>query len=373
MMSQITQATPLLVFSNLVMILGIYVLLKKATKYPFILSPFRRNVSIILMFVFVMFSFWGNDYFHYLEIYPYVLQGEEFNLEYVYVWIIQNISIGYTSFRIIVWGCALYLYLLTIRRLSINSNIALFFFGTICLIWFSYTRASLAMVMVYYGMSLLYKPNKNKYISFIWGLGWILCSVFFHKSAIFAAGISLLVYFLSKANNKIAILCICTCFIAIMLGIDTIVSSFLNMDSGEDNISSKIISSGQGYAQNEILKRGIVSAFVSIFEVTFYYLLAWCCFSFCKGNYKDKSKDIVSYMHMLIMIVLFSSIFLLNIGIETTIIFERLLRFGFIPASIVMAYFWQHGYFHGIVKFAYRLFFATTLMSVLYSMYCRLV
>lgn len=367
MIEQITQATPLLVFSNLLIIMGIYMLLKKAAKYPFKLSSTRRNMAVILMLLFVLFAFWGADYFHYLEMYPLVLEGEEFHLEYVYVWIIQNLSMGYTSFRFIVWGGALFLYLLLIKRLPINKNLALFLFGTLCLIWFSYARSSLAMVMVYLGNSLLYKPYRNKILSFLLGWGIIFCAIFFHKSAVFIVAISIIVYFLKNINRKVALSIIGVCVLLILLKIDIIISAMLNMSSGEESVLSQTITSGQNYALMQIADRGVTSLVLKIMECIFYYLIAWCCYRFCVG--KEKHSEMVSFMYFMILIVLFSSIFLMGLQIEATIIHERLIRFGAIPATIVMAYFWQHGYYLKVVKTSYRLFFSVTLMSILYAIY----
>ena len=60
---------PILVFSNLLMVVLLLLLSWKGFKEPFVLRPWRRYLMILVALVFCLFSFWGTDWFHYAEMY----------------------------------------------------------------------------------------------------------------------------------------------------------------------------------------------------------------------------------------------------------------------------------------------------------------
>ena len=84
--------TAWMVFFNILIVFCNYCVLKDTLKYPFKVSKAKYNIGWMLCLLFCLFSFWGTDWFHYLETYDIIRAGYETNLENVYVWIIQNIS-----------------------------------------------------------------------------------------------------------------------------------------------------------------------------------------------------------------------------------------------------------------------------------------
>ena len=99
--------TPLLVFFNLLLLIAMFLLMRTALIKPYKVPLLHKKWSIFLMFVFVLFAFWGSDWFHYLEVYPSLLYDDQSHIEAVYSWIAQNLSFGYISFRFIIWGSSL--------------------------------------------------------------------------------------------------------------------------------------------------------------------------------------------------------------------------------------------------------------------------
>ena len=147
--------TPLLVLSNLAIILFIYILLKPSMTEPFGVISFRRNLSVLLMFLFFLFSFWGADWFHYAIEYQIAKDGIYIsNLETVYQFF-ASVSSNYLIFRLLIWGPALILILRLFSKVSVSTDLALFFFGSIWIIWFGYARVSLALAMMFYGVVCL--------------------------------------------------------------------------------------------------------------------------------------------------------------------------------------------------------------------------
>lgn len=362
-----------MVFMNLMIILVLYFTTKKSLVYPYKISQPKRNFAILLLFVFVVFAFWGTDWFHYLEIYPTLLDGYSgIHIEEVYVWIAQNLSVGYLTFRFVIWGVAVCLFLLTIKRLSINRDIALCVFGAFALIWFSYARVSLAMVMVYYGVTLLYKPYRFKFLSKVLGISFMLCSLFFHKSAAFALFVALVAYIAEKINRKLFITLI-ICVIPVMVIImKSFLSDFMQMDSaGGETMLGQTVAAGQGYMNADKGQASGPGAILQrCLERTPYYLIAWLALKIQGKRILEKvPNDLVFFIRFQFLIVLIASVFLVDFGLNTSTLYGRFLRFGAIPSVIVLAYFWQHRYFPKLTKWTFRIAFAGTLYAVTYSLY----
>jgi hypothetical protein len=54
-----------LVLSNVILMLIVYFCFKNAKKYPFIIfSKTNKLLGISSLFLFFLFAFWGNDWFH---------------------------------------------------------------------------------------------------------------------------------------------------------------------------------------------------------------------------------------------------------------------------------------------------------------------
>lgn len=365
--------TPLLVFMNLMIILVFYITTNKSLVYPYKISQHKRCFAILLLFVFVVFAFWGTDWFHYLEIYPTLLDGYSgIHMEGVYVWIAQNLSVGYLSFRLAIWGAALCLFFFTIKRLSINRDIALCLFGAFALIWFSYARVSLAMVMAYYGVTLLYKPYRFRFLSKLLGVSFMLCSLFFHKSAAFALFVALLAYMAEKINRKLFITLVICVIPVLVLVMKSFLSDFMQMDSaGGETMLGQVVATGQGYMNAD---QGQISGPGAMLERCLermpYYFIAWYSIKVQRKKiFKRIPKDMVFFIRFQFLIVLIASVFLMDFGLNTSTLYDRFLRFAAIPSVIVLSYFWEHRIFPKLTKWTFRIAFAGTLYAITYSLY----
>ena len=67
--------------------------------------------------------------------------------------------------------------------------------------------------------------------------------------------------------------------------------------------------------------------------------------------------------------VLISCLFLLDLGIDVSVIAERFFRFLFIPTGIIIAYFWQIRFCMKYTKLIYVLGIAYSSYALLYSFY----
>lgn len=154
----------------------------------FVVGYFNRDKRIpvyftwFLILVFLLYAFWDTDYFSFRHSFHTSLEGHRDPL-YYYIGLLSFNS--YTIFRFYIWGGALLLATKTAQRLHINSNTYAFVFSVFFLLIFSYARVSLGMAMYFYGLSYLLVPNKkNTIASYIWGVIFIVCSYFGHRSMI---------------------------------------------------------------------------------------------------------------------------------------------------------------------------------------------
>lgn len=359
--------TAWMVFFNILIVFCNYCVLKDALKYPFKVSKAKYNIGWILCLLFCLFSFWGTDWFHYLETYFIIRAGYETNLENVYVWIIQNLSPDYLIFRLIVWGTALYLLIKTVNNLSVSKELVLLLLGIIYIIWFAYARATLAMAMAFYGYSLIIKNNYN-FRSFLLGVVIFLSSYFFHKSATFAIGVVALALFLKRFPRYTLWILLISFPLALVLA-KIGVASFMLTDIDGDGDMASYMATGQRYMEEDLSTHGIGAILQSMFERIPYYLTACLGFGIIRQKKIIIPNDVKSYIILQILLVLISSIFAFDLGVNTSTIYGRFLRFAAIPTTIVMAYLYQSGYRHKYVKRTIQIAACGTLYALLYSFY----
>lgn len=361
-----TEQTALLVLLNIIMIGCNYLVLKNSLRTPYHTTIGRYRLGVLLCLLFCLFSFWGTDWFHYLETYDIIRVGYETNLENVYVWIIQN-SPSYLFFRLVVWGIALYLFIKTTNNLSVSKELVLFFFSTIYIIWFAYARATLAMVIAFYGYSLITK-NDHNLKSVVLGIVVLLSSYFFHKTSAFAIGVVALAMLL-KRYSRYAIWILLITFPVGILCAKIGVADFMMMDTGGEGDMSSYMAAGQRYMEKDLYKQGIGAILSSILERMPYYLTMCLGIGIIRQKQVKIPNDIKAFIVLQILIVLISSIFAFDLGMNTSTIYVRFLRFATIPTTIVMAYLYQCGYRPRFVKSTIILATCGTLYALLYSFY----
>lgn len=156
-------------------------------------SPTKKQPFLVLFIILhLLFAFDGGDYFHY---YQYLLQRDMESMERVYTYIAEIVNYNYLLFRLIIWGGALILFQQTAKRFDLDPYRASFLLYLMFISLFSYARVSLAMAIFFYGVSFICNPlNKKKILSFLLGGGLIVISIPFHKSMLFTALATLMVF-----------------------------------------------------------------------------------------------------------------------------------------------------------------------------------
>ena len=364
------EQTAPLVFFNLCLLLLMYALMKRSLRPPHTVDHSIRRITILLMSVFILFSFWDMDWFGYQRSYEYLKGGFSGHMEDIYGWIAQNLTPNYIMFRLVVWGGSLCLLLHIFKRLSIPTNLAIFFFCSIYIIWFSYARVTLAMVIVYYGLTVLYKPYKSKLISILLGISAIACAYFFHKSAFFGIAAAILTILVNKFEKKTFIILL-FCYPILVYLTQSYLSDFLMTDaSAEDGSLGQSMASGQEYLQKELSKSGLGVMLQRFLERTPHFLLAYISFYFIRSrSYLDAPSDIKAFIRLQFFIVLLSSLFMFDLGANTNVLFSRFSRFAVIPSCIILTYFYSIRFKFKYTQIAYYIAFIGTIYAVVYSMY----
>lgn len=359
--------TILLVLFNLLFLLSIL----------FYLSPaygLRKKVPIGIpllgIFVFCIFSFWGADWFGYAESYKHIKMGYRTNLEPVYQWIVIELISSYFQFRVIIWGTALVFFYDTIRRLPVRTDLTLFFFVAIWMIWFSYARVSLAMALMFWGTSLISTQERWNFLHSIIGVTAICVSFFFHKSALF--GVSAILFALVTRTQKKQLLWVLILMFPLMVYFaQDFLRDFMMEDFAYDESDvDAYMAAGQHSMANEVHFSGWGTIIQRTLERIPFYLLAWACYKLHadnKFNYLPSSIKVFS--KILFFIVLVSTIFIFDFEINLKTVYTRFLRFGAIPATIILSYLWENDCYPKLMRYVFIFGFIGVIYSLIYTMY----
>lgn len=307
-------------------------------------SKSRYRIFLAIVFLFCIYSWWGEDWWGYLKEYYAHKNGYPVNLEENYLWIIDNLSPKYIYFRLVVWGGALLLGYLTIKRLSLNEQYAAAIFAVMYLPWFSFSRTSLAISIMFYGLSLVCNPYKfSRIISYVIGCSMILISYQFHKSAMFGT-FFVLVALLFFKNPRTLFRILIFSFPILLLLAQYVMSIFMSMDIDieEDALH---LTTGQRTMDQSYAKHGI-GALIQYRSYELLYLpIAYFSYKFCKSKaYQDISVGLKAFFKVAILLTFGAFLFSVDLGYNTDLLFFRFCNFIIIPATIILTYFRQVNY-----------------------------
>lgn len=310
----------------------VYLVICPASRFPYRLSKPGRVLGFILILLFCLYPYWGGDYFHSMHSFEDIKAGEYNHFEDIYGWIISWAP-SYTLYRFIVWGTALSILFIAYKRVGNNFDLSLFYFGALYMQRFSYARASLAMAIILFGMTIIYKPfKKHKFLSYFLGALVICCSEFFHRSALVgilsAFGTLTLI---KNSRKKILLLFVFVPFSA------TLVSYMLGnmLDMSFEAIDASIDGKLERYTSGESGERGIASRISMILQNIPMYLSVLAFLILTIKNKIEKftmiERSFAYYMFIIMLIVIGLS---MDIGYNTDVIALRVMCFA-MPANAV--------------------------------------
>lgn len=323
----------------------------------------RKNVGICIILLICLFAVQDTDYFHYEAALSAMSQGAILHFEDIYYTIGDIVQYNYFLFRLVVWGSALCLFLITVKRLNVPIAAVLFFFVTMYLTKFSYGRASLAMAIGLFGFSFVVKPIGWKYMSYVIGVSIITVSLLFHKSAVFMIPIYLLSLF--KMNKYT----ICISVILFPLGFYLISEYGIALLMGADD-SDLIAESAQGYLMKDSHEKGVAVQILNVLSRTPYYIFLFVMVK----NIIDKLYIAIptyqrAIINVSIYVISFASLFLFDYSVNTTIMYYRFLYYSILPLSIVIPILFSFKNHCKALKFSCMMGFCAVVYEILYSFY----
>ena len=363
------EQTSTLIAFNVIILLLVYLSCKSVMNAPFYLEKSKCRWIALSLLLFSLFSFYNTDWFHYQTLYEPLKLDYVTHLEPIYYFIAQKLSFDYISFRLIVWGGGLVLILRIMKNLPISYGLSLFLFAMISLPKYSYSRVSLAMALVFYGLMLYYKNDKlrNKLI----GILLIGCSFYLHKTAVFGILASAMVIITEKLNRKAMLLLFVVSVPLLVYLMSSELGAYLSMDVDyEAGGFEQTLAAGQKHMERDTSVAGMGYVLQTFAERLTYCLAAVMSFLCIRKSEELRIPDMmVAFMKAHLIIVVISMLFLVDFGVNMSVIHIRFIRFAVIPTSLIIAYSYENKLFPKVTKCALGVGLLTTTYLLLYSLY----
>jgi hypothetical protein len=341
-------------------------------------STGKAKMGLFLFLLFCIFPFFGGDYFAYrslFEIKKELLAGvRNTHIEPVYLTIMQYCFDSYEIFRLIVWGGAIYMMYLMASKLNIDRYKYLAFFSCAYITRFCYARVSLAMAIMFFGLSLFLFSSNNRNVltkCFVKVLGIVILmsSYYFHKSALFGVGICILSCLFVKQNKFLIILGIILIPIFILL----LDSMLLYIEDANISSNDGLInySAAQSYmSSTSSHSRGIGGLISVILERIPYYLTAWLVIkSIFDDKYRTFPDSIRVFANASLFIPTVATLMLLISQVNTHTLYYRFMGFSIIPSAVYLTYLYKRGIYPKSVRFAFNIGIFYSIYFLVYILY----
>ena len=296
------------------------------------------KLFIIFFAAFAVFYCINPDYFRYRD----WIFGRDFtfwNKEQFYVYVILFCRIlpfdyPFEAFRLIVWGGAVLMAWCTFHRYGIMllPSLTLLFLFVFYSNTFCYARASLAMAVYFFGVSLLL--HSSKVVIKLLGLAVAVSSVAFHQEMLIGIALlpSLLIPFEKKSSLFPAVIILIAAIIAISY-LNTHLQIFDTMLE-DDELSSKI----EEFNDDE---QGVfrLSTLVKYLNYFYPFFVITLCF------WKKKAVSSIAGMYRITYAIIMASVaFMVVFGLRSVFVY-RVLYIAMIPLALLIGYGYYNGWF----------------------------
>ena len=360
--------TPLLVATNILLFL-LLLLFVRPSLSRVDLPIIKKRLVYLLILIFCLYSFWGADWFHYLNLFRMLKSNpiRATHLEPFYIWLINNITPNYLTFRIIIWGASLSFLWMTLKTLDLENGVTLFFFVAGFLIWFSYSRATLAMSLMFLGVALIaQESDSNRLTRLLLGSIGLLLSVFLHKSAVVGVAIIATVILLSTIRIRTyrTIVLLIPLFVIGMRYLFVNIGDFVS----DDEYMNYVADFANKNFSEKTTQMGIGSLLQNILEKTPYFLTAYCGILIQKNRY-EVPYSISCFANILLLLVAISTTLLFVDNFNTQTLSIRLFRFCLIPSTILLSYCWVYEINIKLIKTIMWFCIISSSYQLLYALY----
>lgn len=362
-----------LAFFCLVLYTFIYFLLRPAKMYPYTLPKKRYVFSIVLIIVLCLFYFTVSDWFQYHIEFEEAIMGSNTHMESFYEWLAADVTHNYIVWRLLVWGSALFLILITVKKMPVPPALFLLVFVIMMFTRFAYTRTALAYSIMYLGCMLIFDSNRKKSAALkVFAFALIVSSYFFHKSALFGIVMISIALVIKKVDWKIMLIVVL--MIPLLLYImRNQITQFLMMDfESSESDFGEYMNIGQTYMENQ--RRQIISISGIIHDILLrgpVIIMAGVCF--IQGNNSSIPKEITFFMKLNILMVIAAFVCRFNLGANTYVMFYRFLGYAVLPATFCFSYLYSNKYYPKLLNVIYFWAALGAFYELIYSVYVRYV
>ncbi len=323
------------------------------------------------MFLFCEYAFWGGDYFYYISEFKEARLGARVNLEPFY-YMIARIFTSYESIRLIIWGMALVLLLLAFRIIEKKSEYLTYVYISTYFIWFTYARASLAMAAIILGTTLLAHSNRKLLFLQMLGLGLLVLSINFHKSATFGIVMGIFAIASYRLGKWAFLFLIFIGFVVMYRFIDVI--DLMDIAELQEERLEYTMGVAQNYLEGEERSMGYGEL---VEKVSFHISVYMIAILFLMSVFDDKNKEFPKYARIFgcyaYWAALSSSVFLLDLNYNTLELYERFSMYALIPGSIFLWKLYDTGYKRKYTITTLVIAVFSTLYTLSYTYYCSVL
>lgn len=238
----------------------------------------------LIVSISVVFAFTVGDFYHYYPLYKSLARGFYDNsMEDFYNDLVKHIPDSYFLWRFAVWGASTFLLIQTYKRVNSPVRLSCLIFVLILIINFGSSRNTLGYMLLYYSMTFIFKPLKNKTFSFILAITGVFLSTYLHKSMPLYIAL-IIIAFVPMNKNTYRLSLLAFPFIYISFGV--ISNYLLTLDLGGGDFEK----SGILYLEGENFSRPTVFGYIqmSVARTPILILLYLLINNILDGTIKDK-------------------------------------------------------------------------------------
>lgn len=327
-----------IVYCTLLYFLMLFYYWKKCITYGNLLKGKTSLIFVVLVSLFSITSFYNGDFFHYKSFLDSFDGLGSIGFEDFYQYLILYTDKNYLIFRTVVFGGSIIIAYLVMDLLGVTAVTALFFLFAVFITDFDYSRASLAMSVYYLGLALIL-IKRNVFLSIL-GVGIILLSYQFHRSALIMIVMTIAIFVPINRNTIIPLILI---YVFGYSYLKEYYYSFINdmIDSEYTDLAIKV--EVYANAERNELKGNFLGRFMYIWQFLIYYLIFIYdtkCIFFNKKNQFVVS-EIKKLYRVCFALIAFST-FMLFINSGDLSLFYRFLYMTIIPLSVMSTYLFSH-------------------------------
>ena len=329
----------------------------------------KKHIPLLLCSVFIIIAaFNRGDFFHYFYMVRNYNPILGTHMEDFYNWLILVVNRNYLLWRIVIWGGAFLIFILSAKRLKINSIIAVFVLFVCFINDFNYSRFSLACAVYFFGLTFIIRPIPRTILSYVIGVALILSSQFFHASVTILIIATIVVFI--PFNKRIALLAVVLIPLILRLLPSYYLDGLFLADSLTNvDVNQKVENYSAGVDGSS--GKGIAAVFYDILHHgSFYLALYYSGRTIFKNEVGQISVQMVKLYKILFAIIFIASI--IGMFYDANVFYYRVLYMSVIPMCLVLAYLQEERLINAKwMRNIYYLIIFSIIYNVMYNIYLK--